>query len=792
MCLSIPGAFGPVKSANAEPTTEARIASENGPTWSASYARQNWAPGVSTVVIVRSQYASSIAIATPLAAHLNVPLLIADGSGSSQDAETYAALDALNPKNALLVGPGWSPKHGIYAGVTQRVSATEIVNGPGVLGLSQQVAKKFASAGNSAVLAEAGGSDIVTAVSAASVLDTPLMLTEGGYTGLADGVVSELNRLGTERVYQVGSVPNAELEPLAKSLTAAKVDLSSVTGETPLQRNSSVSRLLESKNVDSSKVYVGSAGNQSTALNASLAVARDRAFLHLADGPNNLPAHLRDLVAGWGPEGKKIVLVGGAAELSASFETAIKSAVIPRTTKPEFSVSSFSNTTHETTKITLTPQPGASTYAVYDLVGNQIATGSQPSFELPSLSTTFTIQAMDGSTVVAERDVRISEGNESTGQAERIATSAFNGSTTLTWSEAAKQGARPHKVFRTAITRASDGSLQQGDQRLVGITCKAEFTDASPTNSLQNAYSVETVGSPTDNACSSNSTVAEEAERSMTGLNIPTGLPGSTGSSASLRAQNGITARNTADSAGDKPRATPTLGEAALLESREDAEMQGVTGSDGAAAQAANPVLPWSFRYRMFLSDSRVRPVQWNRQVMAGDGRGFSGWDGTHRTQVDTTFYFDANWQATGATFRKDVGQSIEYDCPWTDRYNGCTETGRRVASAAGIQTFYQPRTSAQPYPYARVTHSVGDPFPVKGLSSWWGDVYAPHIKYVAQYNYLSNGFWLSGAFACAPEQEIWGAFLPGHWQPIVVYRPDCPLAVGAVAGPVIPYVFKM
>ncbi len=712
-------------------------------------------------------------------------------SGGSQDAETYAALDVLKPKKALLIGPDWSPKHPIYSGVVQRVPVIERVNGYGPLGLSQEVATKFVSAGDTAVLAESGGTDMVTAASVASVLNTPLMLTEPGWSGLADDTVSELKRLGTKRVHQVGTVPNAELEPLAKALTAASIDLSSVTGETALQRNFSASLLLESMNIDSSKVYVGSSVNHTTALNGLLAVARDGAFMHLADGPDALSADLRGLVTAWGPETKNIVLVGGTAQLSASFENTIKSALRPRTTKPQFAVLNFARTTRGTTTISLTPQIGATTYSVYDLEGKQVATGTQPTFELPALTTTFKIQAKNGTNVVAERDVRISEGNESTGQAERVATSAFNGSTTLNWSEAARAGARPHKVFRTSVTRASDGTLQQTPQQLIGITCQAEFTDASPKNTAQNVYSVETVGSPTANACGPSRTIAVDGlQKTMTGLNIPTGLPAATGQ-AMAQIQIGTGEQNAFTLGVSAPRATPTLGEAALLRSHENAQESNVASS-GVSSSAINPVLPWSFRYRMFLSDKRIRPVPWNPQVMAGDGRGFSAWAGTHRTQVDTTFSFDSNWQATGASFKKHVGQSIEYNCSWTDMYNDCSETGRRTASSAGIHTMYQSRTSTQPFPYARVSHSVGDPFPVKGLSSWWGDVYAPPIKYVAQYNYLHNGFWLSGALACAPEQEIWGGYVPGEWQPILLYRPICPLAVGAAAGPILPYVFKM
>ncbi len=269
---------------------------------------------------------------------------------------------------------------------------------------------------------------MVTAASAASALKVPLILTQPGYSTFSDGAVNEIKRLGTKRVHQVGTVPNADLEPVAKALTGASIDLSPLNGQTPEARNASMGVLLESKNIDSSKVFVGSSSSWPTGLNGMLAVARDGAFLHLALGPDTVPEDLRQLVSAWGPEAKKIVLLGGAAQLSASFESSIRNAIQPRTPRPQFSIQGFTKTAQGTTSLSLTPQSGATAYSVYDLEGAQVFTGPAPTFELPSLTTTFKVQAKNGSQVIAERDVRISEGNESTGQAERVATSAYSGS----------------------------------------------------------------------------------------------------------------------------------------------------------------------------------------------------------------------------------------------------------------------------------------------------------------------------------------------------------------------------
>lgn len=786
MALSVAAPLTLVESAaEAAPLIGTRISAADGPSWSAAYARANWGPGVPTVVLVRSQFPDATAIATPLAAMLDAPLLTIDGSGGSQDTASYAALDYLKPQRALLIGPSWTPKYPAYGAVAQRVPSLEPVNGPGWIGLSQVVAQKF-SASSSAALASGGATaDTSTATSAAAALKVPLILTEPGYsTTFYDGAVNELKRLGAKQVIQVGPVPDVEAAAFSKPLQSANIDLSSVIGETPEKRSSAVVNLLEAKNVNTRKLYIAPSSRPVDALNAAAAVAKDRAFLRLTSGPDIVSADLRDQVSAWGSEATKVVLVGDPTGLSAAFESSINSLVKQRIPKPEFSVNSSGLTTNGAVSVTLTPKSGATAYSVYDLNGSLVASGPTPSFQLPALTTTFKVQALNGAQVLAERDVRVSEGSEKTGQPDRIVTSAYSGMVTLNWSEAAAAGVRPHKVFRASTTRAADGQLQQSENKLIGITCASEFTDAAPTDTLQNVYSVEAFGAPIGNLCIAASPAPSDTNvGSMTGLNIPSNISGAASTSSLMTSA----ARGAVAESSEPPRATPSLGEAALLSAR-TASSGPTPLADGVSAQAAiGPVLPWTFRYRMFLEDGRVRPVKWDSQVMYGDGRGFSAWAGTHRTQVDTTFYFDSQWRATGAAFSKNVGQSIQYSCPTSNDYNGCTETGRRTASDAGISTSYQ----TFPFPRASVNHSVGDPFPVHGFS-WFGDVYAPPIRYNVQYNYLNNGFWLTGALSCAPAQEIWGGYVPGEWQPILTYKPVCALAVGAAAGAVIPFVFKM
>lgn len=751
-----------------------RLSVADGPTWTATTARQNFAPGVPTVLLVRSSYPEALAIATPLAAKLGAPLLVADGSGGSEDTATFEALDYLKASKALLIGPDWTPKFPIYGQVASRVTTTEPVNGPGRIGLSAAVAQKFAqSSGDAFIASGLNTSDTATAASAAAALRVPLILTETAWNSWSAGSVTELKRLGTKNIYQVGALPAADDEILTKAFVDAKIEQASTLAVTPEERNHDIGSILEVKNVDSSKVYIGSTSYPGDAITAAAYAARDGAFLRLAPNSATVPAKLGATVAAWGPEVEKVVLVGDTSRITAAFETNLRSLIKARAVKSEFGMNSFAKTPAGTMSIGLSTKSGATSYEVFDLGGALVASSALPTFELPALTSTVKVRAKNGSQVIAERDVRISEGNDKAGTTDRVATSAYKGQVTLNWSEAAATATRPRQIFRSEVTRAADGSLQQGASSLIGITCAKEFTDASPTTSLQNLYEVIPVGEPTNNACGT--TLAPPTSRTglaLTSLSVPTQLPGAT-SSASTTLQ--------AESTSAPPRATPTLAEKAFMD-RKEATAAAAASSTITTEQA---VLPWVFRYRMFLRETLVRPMPWHGQTMYGDRRSFSSWAGTHRTQVDTTFNFDSQWRATGATFAKNVGQSIEYNCPNITNFNNCSETGRRTASSGGISTRYQPRVAGvSNWPYAAIDHSVADPFPVRALSvPGVYDFYAPPIDYSMSYNYFQNGFTITGTHDCAPYHEIWGGYVPGEFIPIMLHPASCSLPVGAAGG---------
>ncbi|UKA62997.1 hypothetical protein [Arthrobacter sp. FW306-04-A] len=156
-----------------------RLAVSDGPSWTSTTAKANFAPGVSTVLLVKNTYPDAIAIATPLAAKLGAPLLVVDGGGGSQDTATLAALDYLKPSRGLLIGPDWSPKFPIYGSIASKVATVEMINGPGRIGLSEAVAQKFAQSSSDAFIASGvNASDTATAASAAAALRVPLVLTE--------------------------------------------------------------------------------------------------------------------------------------------------------------------------------------------------------------------------------------------------------------------------------------------------------------------------------------------------------------------------------------------------------------------------------------------------------------------------------------------------------------------------------------------------------------------------------------------------------------------------------------
>jgi len=755
--LTISGLLLTTETASAAVPGTARLAVSDGPVWTANSVKAKFATGVQTVLLVKNSYPDAVALATPLAAKLNAPLLIVDGGGGTQDTATLDALDYLKPSKGLLIGPDWSPKFPIYGAVASKVANLETVNGPGRIGLSEAVAQKFPDSSSDAFVASGvDASDIATASSAASALRVPLVLTETAYNSFTQGPVNQLTRLGIKRTYQVGALPAADSEVLSKALSAAKIETSQTSGTTAEDRNAEIASVLEIKNIDTSKIYVGSTSYPQEAIAATAEVARDGAFIRLAPKADAIPPSLANVVSAWGPEVEKIALLGDTSRISSAFDTNLRAQIKQRTGKAEFSISSF-KTTAGVVSVELTAKANATSYEVFDLGGTLVASSATPSFNLPPLISTVTILAKNGTQTIAQRDIRVSEGNDKAGTTDRVATSAYKGQVTLSWSEAASASIRPRQILRSEVSRASDGSLQQGSAKLIGITCAKEYTDSSPTTSVQNMYTIVPIGEPSNNACGT--AVAPPSSREgleSTALSVPTQLP-----DATVPAMAGLAV----ESAAGEPRATPTLAERALMSSAGT----GAVSEGAGTLTAQQTVLPWVFRHRMFIRDPLVRVMFWHGQTMYGDGRGFSAWAGTHRTQVDTTFTFDSQWRATGATASKNVGQSIEYNCPNILNFSNCTETGRRTASSAGISTYFQPRVAGvSNWPYARVVHSVADPFPVRAFSFPGFDFMPPPIDYIESYNYFINGFTITGASDCAPDHEIWGGYVPGEFIPIM------------------------
>ncbi|UKA62998.1 hypothetical protein [Arthrobacter sp. FW306-04-A] len=81
--------------------------------------------------------------------------------------------------------------------------------------------------------------------------------------------MNELKRLGIKNTYQVGALPAADSEVLMKAFFEAKIENSQTSGATPEDRNFEIASVLEVKNVDTSKIYVGSTSYPQEAITAA-------------------------------------------------------------------------------------------------------------------------------------------------------------------------------------------------------------------------------------------------------------------------------------------------------------------------------------------------------------------------------------------------------------------------------------------------------------------------------------------------------------------------------------------
>lgn len=602
---------------------------EDASAYSIGLAMSTWPKGAQKVFVAAATDTISIGVTIPAAKSQNAPLLLVDPAAPDQ---VLAAIGKLGAQDAVLVGPGFSPKNALRQQINAITTTQQWIGGAGPLEVDVPLSSMFAAPTEEAVVTDARSTaDLVTSSSAAALEGAPL-LTVG--PSLDTWEESELARLKPKRVVFVG-------DAVATSAALSKLEslgypTFSVEGADPVTRNQKVADLLRGRNLDTRRFHVSVPQAAAAAVPAAYKAALEGSIVRFAGSGTSLTGELADEAAAWGIESTNGTVIGTAAAVADSFLADLEKAMTkPRAPKPDFQAlgSSTSGGVHT---LEMSTQPGAALYRLFDLSGTRVSEASAPVFVLPDGQSTFSAKAYSATgALLAERDVRvvIADEEKSTANVASVITSDGQASV-VNWKQHADD-TRPRTVIRSEIVRATDGTLAVQGQTLIGMTCGTEYVDSSRPAGREVAYEVSQDGTDVGNICTSTEPNHSELreEITLTSARVPA-IQSTAPAKASLLGSLSMASTSPSTSP-DAP--TPTLVEQAFMDSRQQAASPSAgSGMTPMTAQSASP-LPWTFRYQTFIADQYVRPADWDTQVFDGNNRGFGAWIDRYKTPTSPT-----------------------------------------------------------------------------------------------------------------------------------------------------------
>ncbi len=734
---------------------------DNPSAYSVQIAKNKWPTGASKVFIADAHDTIAIAVAAPAALNQNAPLLLVEPSAPALVLEVIAQLRA---REAVLVGPGFSPKSGIRQQINGVTALQQWISGPGPLELDVPISTMFSAPVDELYITDAGHTaDLVTASSASSFQKSPLFTIADS---LGSWEESELARLKPKRIVFVGNA--AAASAALSRVEALGYPTMAVEGASPVERNLKVVNLLRGKNVDTRKFRISVPEEAAAAAPAAYEAALSGTLVRFTDSGASFSGHLADEANAWGIEALDGKIFGASTAIPNTFLASLENAITrQRAPKTSFQVVGSSTGTDAQHTLEMSPYPGAARYRLFDLSGALSTESTTPIFKLPSGQTTFSAKAYNPiGALLAQRDVRVVVADEEkpTATVSAVITSDTEVSI-VNWKQQAAD-ARPRTVVRSELVRDSDGRLAMKGRAQIGTTCSTEYIDRGRPVGTEVIYEISQDGTPERNICSTSTPDHSQREESITlsSARVPATNMLSL-AQPSLSTTFG-TARTNQNVLRPPNAPTPTIAEQALISSRRPPATAGTPQQIRAAASPAP--LPWTFRYQTFIPDLYIRPANWDTQVFDGNNRGFGAWLSPYKTRTDVTYYFDQNWRVQSYSFRKFVGITTEYHCS-KNTFADCRFVKQAQASDSGIS---MTASALRGIHVGFINHEVA--LPIKPHSFIWGLISPPAITYGVHYKYGPGGFTLSGVHDGAPAHEIWGGYVPGEYIPFMLHDRRC------------------
>lgn len=183
---------------------------------------------------------------------------------------------------------------------------------------------------------------------------------------------------------------------------------------------------------------------------------------------------------------------------------------------------------------------------------------------------------------------------------------------------------------------------------------------------------------------------------------------------------------------------------------------QPITESASVAAMVYYPA-KYNFRYTTFIPVAKADPPDGKScPTFKGDDRDFSFSSSAYRTRSEVQAYFSGSAAGTTSWVTRDVHPTTQYNCDGTTTTKTQTSYTMSKSNIEATKDFVS----------WKVTHSVGIPFPIYGISP-------PNIDYSYTAAVSSDGdIQVTGSHDQAPSHEMY-AYIPNSDAMIEIFTHD-------------------
>ncbi|MFY0761497.1 cell wall-binding repeat-containing protein [Metabacillus dongyingensis] len=267
----------------AETLDALRISGADKYSTAAEISRKGWEKGADTVVLSRGDSFPDALAGSPLAYHLNAPILLT--APKKLPGSTLEELRRLKPQKVIILGGTDAISEDVKQEISKIGITTERISGKNRYETSIKIANKLGASKEKAILATGTNfPDALAIAPYAAENGYPILLTN---PGKLDKMVSSYLKDVKSTIIVGGK---AAVKPEVEALLPSPERIS---GET---RYETAAQIISSKYETNSHIYISTGNNFADALTGSVLAAKNKAAILLV-GPNKIPPGTDQLIA---------------------------------------------------------------------------------------------------------------------------------------------------------------------------------------------------------------------------------------------------------------------------------------------------------------------------------------------------------------------------------------------------------------------------------------------------------------------------------------------------------------